>query len=144
MTLKSCVFCDIVQGKSPASVVYTDDQVTAFMDIQPVNAGHLLVVPRAHAPHLADLKPELGGHLFQVGMILSAAVRASGVLCEGISLFLADGHAAGQEVYHVHLHVIPRFAGDGFGFRFGPGYDRLPERESLDQIAAAIREAMEG
>jgi histidine triad (HIT) family protein len=66
------------------------------------------------------------------------------VLCEGISLFLADGHAAGQEVYHVHLHVIPRFAGDGFGFRFGPGYDRLPERESLDQIAAAIREAMEG
>jgi histidine triad (HIT) family protein len=63
-------------------------------------------------------------------------------LCEGVNLFLADGKVAGQEVAHVHLHVIPRSAGDGFGLRFGPEYETLPKRGDLDHIALAIREAM--
>jgi histidine triad (HIT) family protein len=139
VTAAACVFCDIVQGEAPASVVYTDDQVLAFMDIQPVNPGHLLVIPRAHVAYLADLEAETGGHLFRVGMNLAAAVRRSGVRCEGVDLFLADGEAAGQEVFHVHLHVIPRYAGDGFGFRFGPDYHRRPERAALDAVAERIR-----
>jgi len=139
VTAVSCVFCNIVRGEAPASVVYADDRVLAFMDIQPVNPGHLLVIPRAHAAYLADLEAETGGHLFQVGMNLAAAVRRSGVRCEGVDLFLADGEAAGQEVFHVHLHVIPRYTGDGFGFRFGPDYHRRPERAALDALAEAIR-----
>ena len=140
----SCVFCDIVRDEAPASMVYEDDQVMAFMDIRPVNVGHLLVVPRNHAADLASLDEEMGGHLFQVGMKLAdairrAAPRQSGVRCEGVNLFLADGEAAGQEVFHVHLHVIPRFRGDGFGFRFGPDYGRLPGRAMLDEVAAGIR-----
>ena len=135
-----CVFCDIVRGKAPASVVYADDSAMAFMDIRPVNPGHLLVVPRAHATYLADLDVETGGHLFRVGMNLAAAVRRSGVRCEGVDLFLADGEAAGQEILHVHLHIIPRFAGDGFGFRFGPDYFKRPERLALDAVAESIRE----
>jgi histidine triad (HIT) family protein len=113
------------------------------MDIRPVNAGHLLVVPRAHACHLADMDSETGGHLFRVGMRLATAVRRSGVHCEGVDIFLADGEAAGQEVFHVHLHVIPRYWGDGFGFRFGPGYGKLPGRAELDDVAAGIRAAVE-
>jgi histidine triad (HIT) family protein len=137
------VFCAIVHGEAPASAVHADDQVMAFMDIQPVNPGHLLVVPRKHATYLAELEEETGGRLFQVGMKLAAAVRQAGVKCEGVNLFLADGEAAGQEVVHVHLPVIPRFEGDGFVFRFGSDYFRLPERAELDDVAAGIRQALE-
>jgi len=137
------VFCDIVRGIADASIVHADGSVVAFMDIQPVNEGHVLIVPRVHATGLAELEREAGAHLFRVAMDLSGALRQSAVRCEGVDLFLADGEAAGQEVFHVHLHVIPRYGGDGFGFRFGPNYNRLPERSRLDQVAADIRRAME-
>lgn len=138
MTHDDCIFCAIVTRQAPASIVYHDDVCTAFMDIQPVNAGHVLVVPNRHATYLADLDVAAGGQLFGVGQRVAAALRASGVPCEGVNLFLADGAAAGQEVFHVHLHVIPRYAGDGFGFTFPPGYTALPERAALDTLAQAI------
>ena len=143
MAEATCVFCQIVRGEAPASVVWSDETVLAFMDIRPVNPGHILVVPRQHATYLADLEEGLGGRLFQVAMKLAAAVRRSGVPCEGVNLFLADGEAAGQEVFHVHLHILPRFRGDGFGFRFGPHYHNLPGRAALDETAAAVRRALE-
>ncbi len=121
-------------------MVYEDERTVAFMDIQPVTPGHLLVVPRAHAAYLADLDPEDGGRLFQVGQRAAAALRASERRCEGVNFFLADGEAAGQEVFHVHLHVIPRFIDDGFGLRFPPDYSIRP-RVELDQAAAAILSA---
>ncbi|HSJ57428.1 MAG TPA: HIT family protein [Anaerolineae bacterium] len=140
----SCIFCDIVRGEAPASRLYADDRAVAFMDIRPVNRGHLLVVPVTHATHLADLDKETGAHLFRIAMRLAAALRASALPCEGINLFLADGAPAGQEVLHVHLHVLPRFRGDGFGFHFPPGYGRSPARTELDDDAASIRRALEG
>lgn len=143
MTVPSCVFCEIVGGSAQSSTVYADDSVVAFMDIQPVNEGHILIIPRVHAAYLAELDGETGAHLFSVAMELSRAIRQSEVRCEGINLFLADGEAAGQEVFHVHLHVIPRYRGDGFGFRFGPEYDLLPERTRLDKVAADVRRAVE-
>ena len=143
MALPSCVFCQIVRGNAESSMVYADDTVVAFMDIQPVNDGHILVVPRAHAAQLAELDEETGAQMFRVAMRLSEAMRQSGVRCEGVNLFLADGEAAGQEVFHVHLHLIPRFRGDGFGFRFGPEYGVLPERTRLDALAADVRQFLE-
>jgi histidine triad (HIT) family protein len=142
--MSSCVFCDIVRGEAPATMVCADPDLVAFMDIQPINPGHLLIIPRAHAAALSDLDPELGGRMFQVAMKLAAAVRRAGVRCEGVDLFLADGEAAGQEVFHVHLHVIPRFWGDGFGFRFGPDYFERPHRAALDEVGARIRLELEG
>ena len=135
----SCIFCAIIAGDAPASVVYRDDVCLAFMDIQPINAGHLLVVPLAHAADLAALPVETGAQLMRVAQRLAAAVRQSGVRCEGIDLFVADGAAAGQEVFHVHLHVIPRFDGDGFGFIFPPDYANRPPRAELDRVAADVR-----
>ena len=143
VTLPTCVFCEIVRGTAESSIVYADDTAVAFMDIQPVNEGHILVVPRAHAAQLSELDEETGARLFRVAMRLSEAIRRSGVRCEGVNLFLADGEAAGQEVFHVHLHLIPRFRGDGFGFRFGPDYGILPERARLDALAIAVRQALE-
>ena len=138
-----CVFCGILAGTLPASVVYLDEVCCAFMDIQPVNPGHTLVVPLEHCASLSELSPETGSHLFAVGQRLAAALYASAVSgesirCEGVNLFLADGPAAGQDVFHVHLHVIPRYAGDGFGFRFGPGYTQRPPRSELDRRAGEI------
>jgi diadenosine tetraphosphate (Ap4A) HIT family hydrolase len=141
--VKACVFCDIIAGRSPASLVYRDEYCIAVMDICPVNPGHLLVIPVNHATHLADLQPRVGGALFEVAQRLAAAIRASGVKAEGINLLLADGEAAGQEVFHVHLHVLPRFRGDGFGHRFPPQYGQRPPREQLDADATAIRTSLE-
>lgn len=80
--------------------------------------------------------------MFKVGMKIAKALRRSGLQCEGVNFFLADGKAAGQEVSHVHLHVLPRFAGDGFGFRFGPNYGKMPSRSSLDEVAGKIKDAI--
>jgi histidine triad (HIT) family protein len=137
-----CIFCKIIRGEAEASLVYGDEKVVAFLDIQPVNPGHVLVVPKAHAGQLADLEPETGAHLFKVAIRIDQALRRSGVRCEGVNLHLADGAVAGQEVFHVHLHVIPRFAGDGFGLKFGPNYRNKPNRASLQETATRVKSAM--
>jgi diadenosine tetraphosphate (Ap4A) HIT family hydrolase len=133
------IFADIVAGRAPASRVYEDADVVAFLDIRPWTPGHLLVIPRTPARSLAELDPAVGGRLFRVGQLLAAALRASEVACDGVNFFLADGITAGQEIFHVHLHVIPRTRGDGFGLRATP---RPARREDLDCLAATIRGAL--
>jgi histidine triad (HIT) family protein len=124
----------------PGSFVYRDERVAAFLDIQPVNPGHLLVVPIRHAPHLADLDGETAAHMMRVAHRLAVTLRASSVRCEGVNLFLADGEAAGQEVFHSHVHVFPRFRDDGFGLRFAPEYHtQRPERAELDRLGTELR-----
>jgi diadenosine tetraphosphate (Ap4A) HIT family hydrolase len=140
--LSSCEFCEIIAGRSPASVVYRDGDCIAFMDIRPVTPGHLLVVPIEHATHLADLDSAEGGRLFALAQQLAAAVRRSDLKPKGINLFLADGEAAGQEVFHVHLHVLPRYRDDGFGLRLPPGYGPDADRARLEADAATIAQAL--
>jgi len=142
--LDDCVFCRIINGIEPASVVYSDNEVLAFVDTTPVNPGHLLVIPKVHAAELSELDPETGGHMFKVAMRIAEASRRSGIKCEGVNLFLADGEAAFQDVFHVHLHVIPRFSGDRFGLKLGPEYGIRPDRKELDEIAGKIGTAMQG
>ncbi|MFY9891913.1 MAG: HIT family protein [Streptosporangiaceae bacterium] len=131
-----CVFCEIAAGRAPASMVHSDDTVIAFLDIRPVNAGHLLVVPREHAAGLSDLDPAAGSAVFAVAQRLAGALRTCGVPCGGVNLFLADGEVAGQEVPHVHLHVLPRLPGDGF--RLDVKF-LSPDRAELDATAGRIR-----
>jgi histidine triad (HIT) family protein len=140
--MRDCVFCKILAGQAPSSVVYQDNVCWAFMDIQPVNPGHVLIIPTEHAAHLAELDEETGAQMFRVAQRLAQALRDSGLRCEGVNLFLADGKVAGQEVFHVHLHVLPRYAGDGFGLRFGPDYGRRPARAELNRAADKIRGAL--
>jgi histidine triad (HIT) family protein len=134
-----CIFCQIIEGKVAASVVHRDDVVMAFMDIRPVNTGHVLVVPLRHFAEMSDMDEETGMKLFQVTMRVQKSVRASGVRCEGINLFLADGEAAFQEVFHVHMHIIPRFRGDSFKIK--ADWSRQPSRADLDDVARKIRGA---
>jgi len=127
----------------PSSKVFEADTCMAFLDIQPVNPGHVLIVPKQHFTDLNDLPAEIGGHLFQVAQQIANALPKTKVKNEGVNLFLAHGEAAGQEVFHVHLHVIPRYEDDGFGFKFGPEYKNLPERSRLDTIATQIKQGLE-
>jgi histidine triad (HIT) family protein len=134
-----CVFCEILAGRIESSQVYQDDFVVAFLDIRPLTRGHLLVVPREHAPDLEDLDEGLGARVFTVAHQLGRALRRSGLPCEGVNMFLADGVAAGQEVFHVHLHVIPRNPGDGFRLK---AKWRTPGRDELDATAARVRQGI--
>lgn len=113
------------------------------MDIQPINPGHILIIPNEHFIGLEDLPPEIGQHIFLIGQKLALALRNSGLQCEGINLFLADGKAAMQEVFHFHLHVIPRYENDGFGFQFSPRYAELPTRDELEKNAFHIKRSFE-
>lgn len=140
--MAECIFCRIIADELPVSRVYRDDLVTAFLDIRPVNPGHLLVVPNQHAVALRDVPVPTLCRMMEMAQRLVSVLRAADVHCEAANLFLADGEAAGQEVDHVHLHVIPRFARDGFGLRFSPDYGRFPERAELNQLADAIRDAL--
>lgn len=135
-----CVFCGIANGQVPASVVYQDELVLAFMDTNPVTTGHVLVIPKRHHPYLSDVPKTTGSHVFVVAQGVAAAIRRSGVRCEGINLFVADGQAAFQEVEHFHMHVFPRFVDDTF--RIQADWSVHPAREELDRTAELIRAAM--
>ncbi len=133
------VFAEIIAGDAPVSVVYRDDLVMAFTDIQPINQGHTLVIPLRTAQFLNELNDEEAARIFVVGRRVAQAIRASDLLCTGIFMFLADGATAGQEVPHVHLHVVPRFAGDGSSFKLPEHYFSVPAREQLDRDAERLR-----
>jgi histidine triad (HIT) family protein len=138
----SCIFCKIIRREAPASIVYEDAATLAFMDIRPVLEGHTLVIPKAHAAYLEDLPDGDAGPVLESGRRVAAALRKSGLRCDAVNLWLANGKEAGQVVFHVHLHVIPRFRGDGFGIRIGPEYGRSPGRDELDAVAEKIRRAI--
>lgn len=135
----NCIFCEIFASRSPVSMIWEDDHVAVFVPFKPVNRGHALVVPKAHTPYLADLDRDLAAHIMQIAQRTSAAIRASDLKCEGINLFLADGESAGQEVFHFHLHVYPRFSDDGFGFKYDARHFADVERGEMNRIAALIK-----
>ena len=128
-------------GSEPASFVYQDQLVVAFMDIQPITRGHLLVVPRKHAVLMHEVDQLSAAQTWQVAARLAEALRRSGLPCEGVNVFVADGEAAFQDVPHFHVHVIPRFTGDGFSLEFPPGFGEPVGRPELEAVAAAIRTA---
>ena len=137
-----CVICKLLSGELEVSMVYQDSLCSALMDIQPINPGHMLVVPNKHSPSLSELDAEEGAQLFRVGQRLAGVLEEIGVKCEGVNFFLANGEAAGQEVFHVHLHVFPRYSGDGFGLTLPADYEERPKRTELDKIAGRVRKAL--
>lgn len=135
-----CVFCKILNKEFESSIVYEDEKVFAFMDIQPVNEGHVLVIPKIHAAYLADLDDALLGHMASVAGKIAKSIRKSDVRSEGVNLFLSDGEVAGQEVWHAHMHVIPRFKDDGFGLKRDPIKNfQKPSRMKLDEVAEKLK-----
>jgi histidine triad (HIT) family protein len=138
-----CPFCRIASGKASASIVHKDDTVLAFMDLNPANVGHTLIIPREHWENIHDIPEYILAEIFSVVKRVSAAVKKT-VNAEGISLLQLNGRAAGQTVMHFHIHVIPRFRGDPLSKAIGVMVEhqgfKKPERKELDEIAQKIRE----
>lgn len=134
--MKACIFCAIATGETASSVIFRTEGVVAFLDISPVNPGHILVIPTRHVSTITELNKhevtELALATRQAAAILKTKLEG----CIGVSISLADGEGAGQEVPHVHFHIIPRFPSDDFGWR---RYGCRMERSRLEEIALTLR-----
>lgn len=137
--MDNCVFCQILLKRLPGSFVYEDEACAAFMDINPINEGHVLVIPKIHRARFSQLDGQAAGHLFSVARKILSAIETSDLRCEGANLFLSDGEIAGQEVMHSHLHILPRFKGDGQRVGFSHSDPDKVSRTMLDSIAEKIR-----
>ncbi len=136
-----CVFCEIVAGRGTAAVVHRDDLVVAFLDIAPRNPGHVLVVPVAHADDIVATPAATAERMMVVAQRIARAIRRTDLRAEGFNFVMNTGRAAGQTVFHAHLHIMPRYAGDE-----PAGADHQRTRvtpESLAPIAEKIRAALE-
>jgi histidine triad (HIT) family protein len=126
--MRDCIFCGIAAGTMPAERVYEDERTVAFLDIFPAADGHVLVIPRAHADDIHSLDPADVAAVAQTAQVMAG--RVSGALGpDGITIMQTNGAAAGQTVFHYHVHVIPRFEGDGVLRPWTPG------RASADELA---------
>lgn len=138
---RHCTFCDLIHGAGEASICYEDGEAIAFMDIQPVNTGHVLVVSRGHYENLEDVPAELAMHLFRVATKLVPAVMKV-ANAEGMNIVVNSGSAAGQDEPHYHVHIIPRCEGDGFDVPLPFAASAMPDRTVLDATAVRIMTAL--
>lgn len=137
--MADCIFCRIVRGEVPARKVYEDEHAVAFLDAFPLAKGHTLVVPRQHVGRVEELGDEQAKAVFAAVHKLTGRVRkATGAAATTIAV--NDGKEAGQEVPHVHVHVVPRMAGDKAGGIHGLGWERPKlAGDELDRLATSIR-----
>jgi len=131
-----CIFCKIAAGQIPAKIIYSDDDVISFMDINPVARGHVLVVPRNHAEFIWQMAPR---DLAAVGMALGRVTGAlkEALQPEGLNVLQNNGSVAGQLVAHVHFHLIPRFTGDEFHYKWPAHSVSDDELESLRELISS-------
>jgi len=135
MNNDSCIFCRIAQKQVPASFVYEDEKVIAFLDIKPLNEGHTLVIPKSHYASIFETPVDLVAHLHGVTKRIALAVKKA-TNADGISISQQNGKAAGQEIFHLHVHVIPRYEGQKL-----PSFSEVSEgdKEKMSQTVAKIR-----
>lgn len=133
-----CIFCKIVQKQATSSIIYEDEAVMVFLDIRPLNLGHTLIIPKAHFVDIFDIPPELMSRIHRVSKQIAFAVKKA-TKADGISIIQQNGKAAGQDIFHLHVHVIPRFEGQKL-----QSFSELREvdRASLDEMAEKIKQQL--
>lgn len=139
MQEKDCLFCKIIRGEIPSAKVYEDEHVYAFLDIAPGFPGHCLVVPKNHCRNILDIDPKEAEHIVRaVQKIAPAVAKATGA--EGFNVVQNNEEAAGQTVFHVHFHIIPRKKGDGMNLWTPSSYESMEKMaETAQKIQAEIR-----
>lgn len=130
-----CIFCQIVSGQAPASFVYQDDKVVAFMSLEQPNPYKVLVVPREHVETLFELNDQLAAAIFQTTVKVARAIRAASG-CDGLNLVQSNGEAGQQDVFHFHLHLVPRFWNDEIVLDWD---NTIQDRDTLASLAEEIR-----
>ena len=132
-----CLFCNIVSGKIPSEKIYEDEHTFAFLDIKPINPGHVLVVPKNHAQDIWDISSEDFLAVMHTVWKLASVVKES-LGADGVNLMMNNGMHAGQLIDHVHVHVIPRCTGDGFKHWTGTPYEKGQEKQVAKKIKAKL------
>ena len=138
--MADCVFCRIVAKQIPASMVHEDEHTLAFMDLGQVNPGHVLVAAKAHAENVYSLDDAQAAAVFRSVARVARAIRAA-FAPDGLSVYQANGKAAGQTVFHLHVHLVPRHEGDGMNLIWPA---KNPPREKLEEYAAKVRVHFQG
>jgi len=133
---EDCIFCKIVAGEIPAAKIYEDDRALAIMDIMPLNRGHLLVIPKDHYGNILEIDPDLYGYLCGVISKISKAVQAA-MRPDGMTVLQLNGKASDQVVPHLHVHLVPRWTGDGV--TISAWEPVMGNKEEIAVAAAAIK-----
>lgn len=140
----NCIFCTIAAKRAPAAVIYENDDALAFLDIHPVTEGHVLVIPKKHCRNIFDFDDASGAGLMRAQRIVARAMRAA-FNAHGLTVWQSNERAGGQDVFHYHAHLIPRFVGDGLMTREGNNRSMTlrartnPSHDDLEKIAVKIR-----
>lgn len=124
-----CIFCKIIAGELPSSKIYEDDSVLAFLDIKPVNPGHTLVIPKKHFESIHDTPDEIVSKMSIVAKKIAGSIQKN-LGAEGVNIGMNNGRAAGQVVFHAHIHVMPRYGKDSLQLWSGKEY-KNNEREEV-------------
>jgi histidine triad (HIT) family protein len=135
MAHEDCIFCKVLSGEIPSERVYDDEHAIAVMDINPWTRGHAVVFPRKHAADLFEIDEDELGHVAVAAMRLAAKMRGT-LGCDGINLLQSNGRAAWQTIFHLHVHVIPRYDGDPLEL---PTRPQPATPEQLAEVAQEIR-----
>lgn len=135
---ESCIFCKIVVKQAPASIVCEDETILVFLDIRPLNMGHTLVIPKDHYVDIFDIPENVLSQMYKVVKLVSSAVKKT-TNADGISIIQQNGKASGQDIFHIHVHVVPRFEGQKL-----PPFSELREveRAKLDALAKKIKQQL--
>ena len=136
-TMDDCIFCKIVKGEIPSTKVYEDENTLAFLDIKPVNIGHILVIPKKHFKNIYDTPDEVLSELIKISKKISIAVKKS-LGADGVNVTMNNEPASGQIIFHTHIHIIPRIEGDGFGVWHGK---RDYNEDEKNEVAQKIKTA---
>ena len=135
--MENCIFCKIIAGEIPSATVYEDDDVKAILDVNPAARGHVIVLPKKHASDVFSIPDEDLSKAICVAKKIAIAVKEA-YKCDGVNILQNNGEAAGQTVFHLHIHVIPRFEGDTISVKWKQG--EMPS--DLDVIAGEIKECL--
>lgn len=136
--MENCLFCKIISGEIPSSKVYENENSVAFLDINPVNVGHTLLVPKKHSRNIFDIKEETLKNLMPTLQKISTAVK-EGVKADGVNIHINNEPSAGQVVFHTHIHIIPRFENDGIKMWNGKPYENGKMEEVAEKIKSSLK-----
>jgi histidine triad (HIT) family protein len=133
--MEDCIFCKISKGEIPCHKIYENGEVMAFLDINPVNPGHTLVIPKSHYKDILETPPDVLCRMATIVQEIAPAIL-EGIGALAFNLNLNNGKEAGQIIFHAHFHIVPRFTGDGHALWKG----NKPDENYLKEIAEKIRE----
>jgi len=131
--MEDCIFCKIIRKELPTDIIYEDEYTLAFLDINPVNPGHTLVIPKNHIKNIFDVNSEDFSNVMETTRKISKAIK-EGVNADGLNIGLSNERAANQAVFHLHVHIMPRFNNDGLKMFPAKDYKKGEAKETAEKI----------